>query len=264
MAVEFRHGRDTTIASRTTQWRKDRSKALIAGLALVLATASVPAFGHEAGQHKTPAAGTGAGSAAYAFPLPQPGSYQLPPIKRAAGGHVLDEHGRDRDLGKLLRGRISILAFIYTRCGDICPVASMQLSFVQDLASRDPVVAARVQLVSMSFDPEHDTPAVMAEHAKAWRSQLPHAPGWEFLTAPDRAALAPVLAAYDQTVGRKRNPDSPTGPFTHIFRAFLIDRAGRIRNIYSLDFLDPQLVLNDVRTLAMEDDTAKLQNEAAK
>jgi len=241
-----------------------RSRALIAGLALVFATASATAFGHEARQHQAPPAATGQGSAAYAFPLPKPGSYQLPPIKRAAGGQVLDETGRARDLGTLLRGRISVLAFIYTRCGDICPVASMQLSFVQDLAARDPEIAARMQLVSMSFDPEHDTPAVMAEHATAWRSQSPQAPRWEFLTAPDRAALAPVLAAYDQTIGHKRNPDSPTGPFTHIFRAFLIDRAGQIRNIYSLDFLDPQLVMNDVRTLVLEDERGTRRNDASR
>jgi len=238
------------------------SKTLIAGLALVIATTT--AFGHEARQHRAPPAASGQGSAAYAFPLPKPGSYELPPINRAAGGHVLDEHSRARELGTLLRGRITVLAFIYTRCGDICPVASMQLSFVQDLAARDPDIAARMQLVSMSFDPEHDTPAVMAEHATAWRSRSPHAPGWEFLTAPDRAALAPVLAAYDQTIGRKSNPDSPTGPFTHIFRAFLIDRTGQIRNIYSLDFLDPQLVMNDVRTLVLEEERGMRRNDASR
>jgi hypothetical protein len=37
-----------------------------------------------------------------------------------------------------------------------------------------------------------------------------------------------------------------------VFRAFLIDKAGLIRNIYSLDFFDPELVLNDVRTILME------------
>jgi protein SCO1/2 len=227
-------------------------------LALLFVMTSTGTFAHDA-RHETDAPKTGPAAPAYAFPLPEPGSYSLPAIKRAAGGHVLDEHGRNRDLGDLLRGRITVLAFIYTRCGDICPVASMQMSFVQDLAARDPGIAARMQLVSMSLDPVHDTPAVMAEHAAAWRSQAPTAPEWMFLTSSGQAALAPVLAAYDQTIGRKRNAKSPTGPFTHIFRAFLIDRAGRIRNIYSLDFLDPQLVMNDVRTIALEDKGVKLQ-----
>jgi protein SCO1/2 len=234
-------------------------RKLLAVIVLVSISASTTVLGHGARQHQVAAGAAGVGSEAYAFPLPKPGSYELPPIKRAAGGLVLDEQGRAHDLSDMLRGRITILAFIYTRCGDICPVASLQMSFVQDLAAKDPEIAARMQLVSMSFDPEHDTPPVMAEHATAWRSQSPNAPDWQFLTAPDQVALAPVLAAYNQTIGRKRDLKSPTGPFTHIFRAFLIDHSGQIRNIYSLDFLDPKLVLTDVRTLAMEDESVRRQ-----
>jgi protein SCO1/2 len=234
-------------------------RKLLAAIVLVSASASTTVLGHEARQNQAAAGAAGIGSEAYAFPLPKPGSYDLPPIKHAAGGLVLDEQGRAHDLIDMLRGHITILAFIYTRCGDICPVASMQMSFVQDLAAKDPAIAARMQLVSMSFDPEHDTPAVMAEHATIWRSQSPNAPQWQFVTAPDRVALTSVLAAYNQTIGLKRDPKSLTGPFTHIFRAFLIDPSGQIRNIYSLDFLDPKLVLTDIRTLAMEDDSVRRQ-----
>jgi protein SCO1/2 len=234
-------------------------RKLFTAIALVSVSATTTVLGHEARQHQAAAGAAGVGSEAYAFPLPKPGSYDLPQIKQAAGGLVLDERGRTRNLSDMLRGRVTILAFIYTRCGDICPVASMQMSFVQDLAAKDPKIAARMQLVSMSFDPEHDTPAVMAEHATIWRSQSPNAPRWQFVTAPDRVALTPVLAAYNQTIGLKRNPKSLTGPFTHIFRAFLIDPSGQIRNIYSLDFLDPKLVLTDIRTLVLEDQSTRRQ-----
>src|SRR3712207_9566389 len=89
---------------------------------------------------------------------------------------------------------------MYTRCGDICPTATLQMSLLQDLAAPDQQLAGRVHLVSMSFDPDHDTPTIMAEHAAHWRSGEPGAPVWHFLTSPDRAALAPVLAAYDQAI----------------------------------------------------------------
>jgi cytochrome oxidase Cu insertion factor (SCO1/SenC/PrrC family) len=104
----------------------------------------------------------------------------------------------------------------------------------------------------MSFDPEHDTPEIIAEHAALWRSSEAGAPEWHFLTAPDRTALAPVLAAYDQAVGPKTDPNAAGGPLHHIFRAYLIDPLGQIRNIYSLDFLDPELVIKDVRTLIID------------
>ena len=191
-------------------------------------------------------------SAGYAFPLPAPGSYRLPPIKSASGGNVLDERGQSQELSALLKGRITVLAFIYTRCGDACPTATLQMSVLQDLAAHDAQVAGRMQLVSMSFDPDHDIPAVMAEHAALWRSGEAGAPQWLFLTAPGWEDVAPVLRAYDQPVAAKPDPDAPGGAMNHIFRAFLIDPHGQIRNIYSLDFLDPELVLNDIKTLIVQ------------
>jgi len=60
------------------------------------------------------------------------------------------------------------------------------------------------------------------------------------------------LSAYAQAVDTKTNPLEPTGPLNHTLRVFLIDRNGKIRNIYSSGTLDVRLVLADVRTLLME------------
>ncbi len=188
----------------------------------------------------------------YAFPIAKPGTYSLPPIKSAGSGRVLDENGRRHELAELLRGRATVLAFIYTRCSDVCPTATLDMSRLQDLAAKDPDISRRMRLVTMSFDPEHDTPPVMREFAQQWRSAARMGPEWLFLTALDRETLAPVLAAYNQPVTVKRDAGSPGGPLHHMFRAFLIDGRAQVRNIYSLDFFDPQLVLNDVRTLLME------------
>ncbi|WP_336490173.1 SCO family protein [Methylobacterium nigriterrae] len=183
-----------------------------------------------------------------AFSVPPPGSYRLPPIKSAAGGAVLDEAGRRQDLLlDALQGEVSVLALIYTRCGDICPLASAGMARLQDLAAEDPLLSRRMRLVTLSFDPERDTPEAMRDYAAAWRSANPAAPIWVFLTAAGRDALAPLLAAYGQHVDAK-----PGGALNHVFRAFLIDHAGRVRNIYSLDLFEPALVLADVRTLLLE------------
>jgi protein SCO1/2 len=224
-------------------------RALLFGTALAFwfAASSDAAGAHEG--HKPPSAG---GRGPYAFPIPPPGSYRLPAIKRAAGGAVLDEAGRRHELSEVLHGRTTVLAFIYTRCGDLCPAATLDMSQLQDLAAKDRRLLQRTRLVTMSFDPEHDTPEVMRDFATQWRSTDKAAPEWLFLTAPDRETIAPVLAAYNQQVDRKPDPDSPGGPLNHVLRAFLIDREGLIRNVYSLDFFDPNLVLNDVRTLLLE------------
>lgn len=185
----------------------------------------------------------------YVYRLAAPGSYDLPAIKPAADGVLLDEDGSRRRLSDLLAGRITVMAFIYTRCGDICPVASARLAELRDMAAADPGLSPRVQLLSVSFDAAYDTPAVMAAYARNWRGDTPGAPRWLFLTAADAASLRPVLAAYDQPVAEKPADDASNGPLSHLLRVFLIDRERRIRNIYSADFLDPRLVMNDILTL---------------
>src|SRR3977135_4513089 len=54
-------------------------------------------------------------------------------------------------------------------------------------------------------------------------------------------------------VDKRPNESDPQGPLYHTVRVFLIDRAGRIRNIYSSATLDPRLVLADVKTLLLEE-----------
>src|SRR5262245_61535823 len=123
----------------------------IARLVLItaLSGASLAASAHDL-HGRTESAGHSAGpSASYAFALPEPGSYRLPAIRPAAGGSVLDGSGRGHDLSDFLRDRITVLAFMYTRCGDICPTATLQLSLLQDLVAKDQRLAQRMHLVSM-------------------------------------------------------------------------------------------------------------------
>ncbi len=145
-----------------------------------------------------------------------------------------------------------MFSFIYTRCASTraCPRATGVLNEVHKLASGDPALE-RVRLVTMSFDPAVDTPERMADFF-AWARQRESSVPWHFLTTGSRAELEPILAAYGQAVDRRENPLHPEGPLAHTLRVFLIDPAGRIRNIYSSDTLDPRLVLADVRTLLME------------
>jgi len=235
---------------RPARWNDEdmamRGSFLAGALAAGLAGLPGAANSHE--MHKPVAEQ----SAVYAFPIASPGSYRLPPIKRAAGGAALDENGRRYDLAGLLGGRMTVLSFIYTRCGDICPTASLDMSMLQDMAAKDASLSQRLRLISMSFDPDYDTPEIMRDYAAEWRSRDKAAPEWLFLTAPDRTALAPVLTSYNQTVDRNAPSNSDGPAFNHIFRAFLVDGHGRMRNIYSLDFFDPKLVINDVRTLLLE------------
>jgi protein SCO1/2 len=64
-----------------------------------------------------------------------------------------------------------------------------------------------------------------------------------------RLAVTIMLIAYDQPLAPKADMNGGFGTISHLMRVFLIDDSARIRNIFSPDFLDPRLLLNDLLTL---------------
>ena len=190
----------------------------------------------------------------YDYDPPAPGSYTLPVVKPAADGALLDSNGKSVNLRDLTHGRVTILSFIYTRCaaGKACPYATGVLNQLHQLSVEDKALAKNMRLVSMSFDPEYDTPKRLADYSEAIREEKSGCE-WRFATAKSRAELDAILKTYGQTVDKRPNPNDSQGPLFHILRVFLIDREGRIRNIYSSGTLDSRLVLADVKTLLLED-----------
>ena len=188
------------------------------------------------------------------YDAPAPGSYNLPVVKVAPDGALLDSNAKSLSLRELIRGRVTVLSFIYTRCAapNACPYATGVLSQLHRASLDDETLARSLRLVSLSFDPEYDTPERLADYAEVMRDEKLGCQ-WRFATAKSQADLESVLNAYGQAVDKRQNPADPQGPLYHILRVFLIDREGRIRNIYSSGTLDPRLVLADVRTLLLEE-----------
>ena len=190
----------------------------------------------------------------YDYDPPVAGSYALPVIKMAPGGAIIDSDSNSLDLRQLTHGRITVLSFIYTRCAapKACPYAAGVLSQLHALSANDKELATNMRLISLSFDPDYDTPQRLAEYSEAMRDDKSGCE-WEFVTAKSHAALESILRSYGQAVDQRSNPNDPQGPLYHILRVFLIDRAGRVRNIYSSATLDPRLVLADVKSLLLEE-----------
>jgi cytochrome oxidase Cu insertion factor (SCO1/SenC/PrrC family) len=92
----------------------------------------------------------------------------------------------------------------------------------------------------------------MAQYGAAAALRPDPKPRWDFVTSASEAALAPVLAAYGQWVGRSADPSDPNAALPHVLRVYLIDRGKMIRNIYGVGFLDPRLLIADIRTLLLE------------
>jgi cytochrome oxidase Cu insertion factor (SCO1/SenC/PrrC family) len=94
---------------------------------------------------------------------------------------LLDQGGREvRFYTDALRGKIVLISFIYTSCTDICPILMHNLSDVQ--ASLGDRFGKDVFFVSISVDPEDDTPEELKKYAGRYGAK----PGWTFLTGPKK------------------------------------------------------------------------------
>ena len=189
----------------------------------------------------------------YEYAAPSPGTYNLPVVKTAGDGALIDSAGKAVSLSALTGGRVTILSFIYTRCGDAraCPYASSVLNALHVASAKDPELTRELRLVSLSFDPDYDDPVHLADYANAVRDDAKGC-AWLFVVPRSAAEMSPILASYNQAVDRKSSSDG-TGPYFHTLRVFLIDPHHRIRNIYSTGTLDPRLILADIRTLLLEE-----------
>jgi len=192
------------------------------------------------------------GYAELEFVPPAPGTYALPPLGVAADGSVLLDDGQTRRLYELIGAKVTVLSFIYTSCSDVngCPLAAYVLRGVAEQLQKDPTLKEQVRLLSISFDPEHDTPAVMSDYAARL---VADGVDWRFLTTAGPVQIDPILSAYDQWVQKDYAADGRyLGSMSHILRIYLIDRQRRIRNIYTMSFLHADLLMNDIRTLLLD------------
>lgn len=119
-------------------------------------------------------------------------TYQLPDVL------LTDQNGRKLAVGDVLGGNEPvILNFIFTTCTTICPVLSASFSQLQKKYASD---LTGVRMISISIDPEHDTPAKMKEYAQKFGASE----SWTFLTG-DLNDVHNVLKAFDAYRGDKMN-----------------------------------------------------------
>ena len=187
------------------------------------------------------------------FVAPAPGSYRLQRIQRVSDAVLLDSAGQPVRLSALTHGKITLLTFFYTYCVDPlgCPFAHATLAGLRDRVRADRALARRVRFVSVSLDPTHDDPATIAAYAREFTIDRNF--DWRFVTARRVPELLPVLDDFGQDVSVDIDENGrATRTLHHMLKMFLIDARGDVREIYTLAFLQPQVMFNDIKTLAME------------
>lgn len=137
-----------------------------------------------------------------------------------------------------LRGSVWIADFIFTRCPGPCPLMSSRMFKLQEAFREE----ASLRLVSISVDPEFDSPEVLREYAERFQAKEGR---WLFLTG--EKARIHALAQSGFLVGDIQDLT------VHSTRFILVDRRGRIRGYYdSQDEEDIQRLIHDAKVLLRE------------
>lgn len=122
-----------------------------------------------------------------------------------------------------LRGKVVVLTFIYTRCPmpDFCPLMDRKFSELAQRIGTFPNRAKEIRLLSVSFDPENDTPEVLRKHA-AIRGASP--PLWSYAVASheELARIAPRLGLFFGPDGKE---------IAHNLCTAIIDPAGKLARL---------------------------------
>ena len=119
-------------------------------------------------------------------------NYKVPDVD------LVEQSGTHVALRKLLEGDSPVAVnFIFTTCTTICPVMTATFAQMRKELGSD---ADRIQLVSITIDPEHDTPAVLAKYAEHFDASS----GWQFLTGSPKT-VERVLRTFDAWTGSKTN-----------------------------------------------------------
>jgi protein SCO1/2 len=153
---------------------------------------------------------------------------------------VVDQAGVARRLSEW-RGRITAITFIYTRCPlpGFCPLMDRHFAAIQRAVMSDDALRDRVRLVSVSFDPRRDTPAVLAEHAQRVGAD-PEV--WSFVTGELEA-----IDAFAQQFGVSIIREPAGAEIVHNLRTVVVDPVGRVVKVFSGNEWTPAQALDEVR-----------------
>jgi protein SCO1/2 len=146
------------------------------------------------------------------------------------------------------RGKELLITFIYTRCPlpNFCPLVTHNFAAIDRQLATDPTLYARTHLLSVSFDPEHDTPERLRAYGAPYigsdaKSAFAH---WD-IAVPQKPVLTEMAKYFD--VGMTAGPEDT---ITHTLSTTLIGRDGKVVRFYPGNEWTPEQVVADVKQAA--------------
>lgn len=165
---------------------------------------------------------------------------RLPTIGAAPDFTLMSQDGVPVSL-RDLRGKVVAVAFIFASCTDVCPMLTDNMARVKEALG--PVFGSQVGFVSITVDPERDTPKVLKQYAQNFAADVK---GWVFLTG-DPAVVHDVGRRYG-VIARK----TASGDIDHTLLTSLVDRSGSLRVQYMGASFDLEEFRSDLLSLVDE------------
>ena len=160
--------------------------------------------------------------------------------------NLLNQSGQTIHLAQF-RGKALLVTFIYTRCplADYCPRMSRNFASLDHLLAADTLLYAKTHLLSISFDPAYDTPAVLRSYGGSYTGRYTKEDfiHWDF-AAPTEQDLPEVLHFF--LVGAVPEKDRT---ITHSLSTIVIDQQGKVYKWYPTNDWTPEQLLADVKQL---------------
>jgi protein SCO1/2 len=140
---------------------------------------------------------------------------------------LVDQNGRTLHLAQF-KGRVLLLTFIYTRCplADFCPRMNKNFAQIDKALAADPAMYRQTHLLSISFDPKYDTPAILKSYGTIYTGGDKAFVNWDFAAPPD-GELSAVEQFFDVGV-----TPGESGTLTHSLSTAVIGKDGKVRAWY--------------------------------
>jgi len=152
-----------------------------------------------------------------------------PPVLMQLPAFTLTNQAGQRFGSAQLRGHVYLVNFFFTRCPSICPKLTKAMHSLQERYDR---THEPVRLVSISVDPDNDTPAVLAKYAAHWQADTDR---WTFLTGSTKQVHDLIIGGFKTHLGKKHRTAAGAMEIAHTGNLALIDQHGRLRGFYPTD-----------------------------
>ena len=158
----------------------------------------------------------------------------------------LNQSGKHISIGDF-KGKVLLVTFVYTRCPlpDYCPRMSQNFAKIDKTLAADPALYAKTHLLTLSFDPDYDTPAVLRSYGGAYTGKYTQESfaHWDF-AAPSKAELESVNKFFDVGVTPEKDKT-----ITHSLSTVVIGPDGKVFRWYPTNDWTTDQVLADIKEL---------------